>query len=126
MQVVVDCPTKPNATCAEVPRSGANNADTRTAASFVVAPLRFNCLPPLPLMFNCRIYLNPMNPFQDGAVSCTNVTRPLRVFYGESCQLWRANNAARCSWDALLQARSSVRPAAGRLLTLLLCLLLHH
>lgn len=48
-----------------------------------------------------------MNPFADGAISCTNVTRPLRVFYGEKCQLWRAGNAWQCSWDALLQARAA-------------------
>ena len=50
-----------------------------------------------------KLYLNPMNPFADGAVSCVNVTIPLRVFYGPACSLWQPNNSAGCSWNALKQ-----------------------
>lgn len=50
-----------------------------------------------------RLYFNPMNPFQDGAVSCENVTRPLRVFYGQYCDLWKKDNPYNCSWNAMQQ-----------------------
>lgn len=45
-----------------------------------------------------------MDPLSSGAVSCQGATRPLRVFYGHACQLWRRGNSLQCAWDALAQA----------------------
>lgn len=50
---------------------------------------------------DAKLYLNPMNPFGDGAVSCVNVTRPLRVFYGECHRVARSRVNCAASSAAL-------------------------
>jgi hypothetical protein len=67
------------------------------------------------------VYPDPRNPLLAPAVACparvngTNATTAngtvhgerqpvLRVFYGTSCSLWRANNAYGCAWDNVKQA----------------------
>jgi hypothetical protein len=65
-------------------------------------------------------FLNPDDPFSAPAVRCpslnagsnptglggsaTGAAPPLRVYYGASCALWRADNAADCFWNVTAQA----------------------
>ena len=52
-----------------------------------------------------KLYLNPYNPFDPPALSCSNgSTKVLRVFYGAHCALWNPNNTAGCYWNATKQA----------------------
>lgn len=55
---------------------------------------------------NRKLFMNPMNPFQDGFYSCGNLTSGapvLRVWYGESCAVYSKNNSFGCWWDAASQ-----------------------
>ena len=68
-----------------------------------------------------KLYFNPWNPFDDGAVACDNTTGPLRVFYGPACEVWRPENAYNCSWVAALQAFQGAGCVAPEEATQCLC-----
>ena len=68
---------------------------------------------------SCKVYPNPRNPLVFPAVTCpplgnvsnssaANATAPLqpvlRVFYGQFCPLWQADNVYNCSWDNIKQS----------------------
>ena len=48
------------------------------------------------------VFPDPYDPLGTPAVSCPNASlpqRPLRVYWGTDCALWRPDNAYNCSWD---------------------------
>ena len=53
------------------------------------------------------VFPDPSDPLGTPSVSCPNASlpqRPLRVYWGTDCQLWRPDNAYNCSWDNVLQS----------------------
>lgn len=74
----------------------------------LLSPQLTNCTQAIldcPSKQSAKLYLNPMNPFSDGAVLCQNVTTPLRVFYGERRALRVLT--ARSTWINLVHPRGT-------------------
>ena len=63
-----------------------------------------------------RVYVSPRDALTMPALECAEGDKStvMRIFYGESCQLWNPNNTARCYWNATKQARPSSQPPFGQ------------
>ena len=104
----VPTPAPANHSIAFVPGFTAVNDSVLAWAWNISGPLAANCSQDVlycSVTPKRKIYLNPYDPFMDGAVSCPNGSSlALRVFYGAKCGLWQHNNSAGCSWNAIKQA----------------------
>lgn len=114
----VPTPAPANHSIAFVPGFTAVNDSVLAWAWNISGPLAANCSQDVlycSVTPKRKIYLNPYDPFTDGAVSCPNGSSlALRVFYGAKCGLWQHNNSAGCSWNAIKQANHacSVDPSS--------------